>query len=400
MSESDWPINVGITGPRGFIASHLARYLAQATAGRTGEPSEKRRHQFMGNVLGGREVSILPCTREMLAEPGALAEYVERCDTLVHLAGMSRGNEREIYDNNAGLVDSLIAALDSTRRHPHIIFPSSPQRDRTNAYGRSKKYAEERLREWAAQVRAPLTILVVPDVYGPGCRPYHNSIVATFCHQLAHGQQPVVFGDEEHELVWVNDLIEAIGQIIATRHAGVHEARITASARIRTLPLLEKLQAVRDSYFGGQVVPDLSDPFDATLYTTFFSSIGPDHQSRRANLQNDARGQLFEVMRLAGGGQIFFATTKPGVIRGNHFHSRKVEWFCIVRGEAIIRIRLVGDEKVREFRVSGSSPEFISVPALCTHQIENVGEEDLLTMFWSNEIFRPGDTDTFFEKVA
>jgi UDP-2-acetamido-2,6-beta-L-arabino-hexul-4-ose reductase len=109
---------------------------------------------------------------------------------------------------------------------------------------------------------------------------------------------------------------------------------------------------------------------------------------------------LFEVLRLAGGGQIFFSTIKPGVIRGNHFHSRKVERFCVVRGEAVIRIRLVGEERVREFHVSGASPEFISVPALCTHQIENVGSEDLLTMFWCNEIFQPGDPDTFFEKVA
>jgi UDP-2-acetamido-2,6-beta-L-arabino-hexul-4-ose reductase len=336
----------------------------------------------------------------MLADPSALAEWVERCDTLVHLAWMSRGNEREIYDNNVALVDKLIAALDCTRRWAHIIFPSSPQRVRANAFGRSKKYAEERLSEWAARAGAPLTILIIPDVYGPACRPYHNSVVATFCHQLAHDQQPVVFGDEEYELVWINDLVEAIGQIIATRRSGVHEVRITSTTRIRTSQLLEKLQAIRDSYFGSQVVPDLSDPFDATLYTTFFSSIDPHHQSRRANLQNDARGQLFEVMRLAGGGQIFFAATKPGVIRGNHFHSRKVEWFCVVRGEAIIRIRRVGEQRIREFRVSGSSPEFISVPALCTHQIENVGDEDLLTMFWSNEIFKPGDTDTFFEKVA
>lgn len=400
MGESDWPINVGITGPRGFIATHLARYLAQASGGRIGELAGRRLEQRAGSVLAGREIGILPCARETLADPCALVECVDRCDTLVHLAGMAHGNDRQIYDNNVGLIDKLIAALESTRRRPQLIFPSSLQRDRVNAYGRSTKYAEDRLREWAARAGAPLAILIVPDVYGPGCRPYHNSVVATFCHQLAHEQQPVVFGDEVHELVWINDLVEAIGQVIVTRRMGVHEARINGTARIRTSELLAKLQAIRDSHFSGQVVPDLSDPFDATLYTTFFSSIDAHQQSRRANLHNDARGQLFEVMRLAGGGQIFFAATKPGVIRGNHFHSRKVERFCVVRGEAIIRIRLVGDEKVREFRVSGSAPEFISVPALCTHQIENVGEEDLLTMFWSNEIFKPGDTDTFFEKVA
>src|SRR5262249_11446731 len=153
----------------------------------------KKRQRFVGNALADREISIVPCTRDTFADPSALAECVERCDTLVHLAGTSRGTDREIYDNNAGLVDKLIVALESTRRRPHIVFASSPQRDRSSAYGRSKKYTEDRLRDWATRVAAPLAILVIPDVYGPGCRPYYNSIVATFCHQLAHEQQPVIF---------------------------------------------------------------------------------------------------------------------------------------------------------------------------------------------------------------
>lgn len=382
MSVSGSPLTVGITGPRGFIAGHLVRYLSAGAAN------------------SALKVNISPCPRETFSDIASLFEFVEACDTIIHLAGTSRGIEREVYENNTSLVDKLIGALEATNCRPHVVFPSSPQRDRTNAYGRSKKYAEGKLREWAVRTGAPLTILVIPSVFGPGCRPYRNSVVATFCHQLAHDQQPVVIGDEELDLVWINDLIDAFGQIISARRFGVHEARIAVTARLRTTQLLEKLQAIRDSYFAENVVPDLSDPFDISLYTTFFSSIDLDDHRRRPRLQNDARGQLFEVMRLAGGGQIFFSTIKPGVIRGNHFHSRKVERFCVVRGEAVIRIRQVGEERVREFRVSGASPEFISVPALCAHQIENVGNEDLLTMFWSNEIFQPGDPDTFSEKVA
>lgn len=377
MSTSATPFTIGITGPRGFIAGHLARQLALDST-----------------------LRVIACPRECALQPAALREFVGKCNTIVHLAGMNRGNEQDIYDTNVGLVERLVESLSASGSVPHVVFASSTQRDFATAYGRSKKVGESRLREWAKQSGGRLTILVIPNVFGPGCRPYYNSVVATFCEQLAHDQQPVVIDDQSLDLVWVNDLVEAIGQIIRDRRPGIHEARVAGSAQITVSELLAKLQAICDAYFDENTVPNLADPFDANLYTTFMSHVDLDDHRHRPQLHNDARGQLFEIMRLAGGGQIFFSTTKPGVIRGDHFHSRKVEWFCVVRGQAAIRIRRVGDSKVREFRVSGEKPEFISIPALHTHQIENVGSEDLLTMFWCNEIFEPGDPDTFQEKVA
>jgi UDP-2-acetamido-2,6-beta-L-arabino-hexul-4-ose reductase len=377
MNQANNQTTVGITGPRGFIAGHVIRHLSRDA-----------------------EVRVLSCPRERFQEVDALADFVGECDTILHLAGMNRGNERDLHEVNAWLVDQLIAALQRAKKPPHVVFASSTQRDRKNAYGRSKKYGEQQLRHWAAEVGAPLTILVIPNVFGPGSRPYYNSVVATFCHQLSHEQRPVVIDDQEIELVWVNDLVEAICQVIRDRRPVIKEARVAGSARVTVSQLLARLQALHHSYFAENVVPDLSNSFDANLYTTFLSHIELDDHRHRPQLHTDTRGQLFEIMRLAGGGQIFFSTTKPGVIRGNHFHSRKIEWFCVVRGEAVIRIRRVGDNKVREFRVCGSAPEFISIPALHTHQIENVGDEDLLTMFWSSEIFQPGDPDTSQEKVA
>jgi UDP-2-acetamido-2,6-beta-L-arabino-hexul-4-ose reductase len=164
--------------------------------------------------------------------------------------------------------------------------------------------------------------------------------------------------------------------------------------------LLSKLQAIRRAYFEEDAVPDLSDPLDARLYATFLSHVELDDHRHRPRVHADARGQLCEVLRMTGGGQIFYSTTKPGIVRGNHFHSRKVEWFCVLRGEAVIRIRPVGRDNVREFRVSGRSPEFISIPPMHTHQIENIGDDELLTMFWCNEVYQPADPDTFYEQVA
>lgn len=368
---------VGITGPRGFIAGHLARRLAT-------------------NPL----VRIVPCPRATFGDPAALRAFAAECDVVVHLAGVNRGSQREVYDTNVGLVDGLLEALGSCEHPPHVVFASSTQRDQPGEYSRAKRDCEERLRAWARRCSARLTLLIIPNVFGPGCRPFYNSVVATFCHQLARGQRPLVIDDQQIEFVWINDLIETICQVVRQPANGLAERRVAGTARLSVSEMLARLTVFRRSYFDENVVPDLSDPLDAALYTTFLSYIELDDHCHRPRVHRDERGELFEILRMAGGGQIFFSTTKPGVVRGNHFHTRKVEWFCVLRGEAAIRIRRVGDDQVREFRVSGGSPQFISIPALHTHQIENIGTDDLLTMFWCNEIFKPADPDTFYENVA
>jgi len=377
MIQHHGTFTVGITGPRGFIAGHLARRLA------------RKEH-----------ICVVNCPRETFDDVAALHQFVSECDVVVHLAGMNRGDEREIHHVNVALAERLAMALTACERPPHVIYASTTHRDRQNGYGRSKKDAELRLRQWARASGGSLTILLIPNVFGPGCRPFYNSVVATFCHQLAHGQQPVVIKDEAVDFVWVQDLVAQVCAAIDDRPDGIEERSIDVTARLTVSQLLGKLETFRAGHFDEQVVPDLSDPLDAALYTTFLSHVELDDHRHRPQVHRDDRGQLYEILRMTGGGQIFFSTTRPGVIRGNHFHTRKVEWFCVLRGEAAIRIRRVGDAGVREFRVSGRSPEFISIPPLCTHQIENVGDEELLTMFWCNEIFEPADPDTFYEQVA
>jgi UDP-2-acetamido-2,6-beta-L-arabino-hexul-4-ose reductase len=368
---------VGITGPRGFIAGHLARRLACDS-----------------------RIRVATCPRDAWEDPAALRSFAAGCDAVVHLAGLNRGDERQVHDTNVALVDRLIEALEGCSKPPRVLYASSTQRDLQNAYGQSKKYGEECLRQWAGRAGAALTILVLPNVFGPGCRPFHNSVVATFCHQLAHGQTPAVIDDQEIEFVWINDLVEQIRLTIDQPVLEVRETRISGTAQLTVSQLLAKIELFRASYFELNVVPDLSDLLDARLYTTFLSHVELDNHCHRPRVHRDERGQLFEILRLAGGGQVFFSSTKPGVIRGNHFHTRKIEWFCVLRGTAVIRLRRVDDHCIREFHVSGNSPQFISIPALHTHQIENIGDEDLLTMFWCNEIFQPGDPDTFHEQVA
>jgi UDP-2-acetamido-2,6-beta-L-arabino-hexul-4-ose reductase len=176
--------------------------------------------------------------------------------------------------------------------------------------------------------------------------------------------------------------------------------RIPGSANMRVSKLLELLTSLCRSFFESNIVPDLGDPLAASLYSTFLYYVSPDDHRHRPTVHTDERGGLYEVIKLAKGGQVFFSTTRPGVVRGNHYHTRKIEWFCVVRGEALIRLRRVDSDQVHEFRVSGEHPEFISIPVLHTHSIENVGQQELLTMFWCNEIFDGQDTDTIYAKVA
>jgi UDP-2-acetamido-2,6-beta-L-arabino-hexul-4-ose reductase len=330
---------IGITGPRGFIAGHLARRLTRQAAG-----------------SNAADLRVVSCSRQDFERPDAIRDFVNQCDTIVHLAGVNRGDESSLYDTNVAIVRRLIDALEASSKKPHVIFASSTQRDRATPYGRSKKEGEDLLRGWAEKVGADLTILVIPNVYGPGCRPFYNSVVATFCHQLAHGLRPVVIDDQKIDFVWIHDLVDAMVVAARDHHFGTREIRIAATSSVTVSELLARLEAIHRSYFEAKIVPDLSNQFDANLYTTFLSHVELDDHCHRPQVHRDARGALFEILRLAGGGQIFFSTTKPGVVRGNHFHSRKVEWFCVLRGEAAIRLRRVGDDHVREFRVSGESP--------------------------------------------
>ncbi len=369
---------VGITGPQGFVASHLARRLA---------------HQ--------EGIRVVTCHRESFGEPAALAAFADQCDTIVHLAGMNRGEDEEIYLTNTRLADQLIQAAERSKRKTHIIFSSSTQRDRDNAYGRSKKYGENQLNQWAASGEGrAATILVIPNVYGPGCRPFYNSVVATFCYELAQGKEPTIIQDSEVEFVWINDLVDIILEAIENPPHGAQTQRVADSSLLKVSDLLAKLRSFRESHSQDDMVPDISDPLSANLYATYLSYVSLKEHCHRPEVHRDDRGHLFEIIRMANGGQVFFSTTKPGIVRGNHYHTRKIEWFCVLKGEAAIRLRRVDDDSVHEFRVSGDSPQFISIPVLHTHQIENVGDRDLLTMFWCNEVYTADDPDTYFEKVA
>ena len=370
-------IRIGITGQAGFIGTHLYNYLGLQ-----------------------ENVERIPFRDEFFAEEALLCEFVKQCDAIVHLAAVNRHHDSQtLHDTNIELVRQLIAALEKTERHPQLLFSSSIQERRDNIYGRSKRAGRELLADWAKGCGAPFTGLVIPNVFGPFGAPFYNSFIATFSHQLMNGLEPGIDIDAEVPLIYVNDLAEKIWQVIMQRHTA-EELDIQETATIRVSDVLAKLQNFYDSYVKGWIIPDLSTYFDISLFNTFRSYLPENYFPRTFTAHTDDRGRFVELVKTGNGGQNSCSTTKPGITRGNHFHTRKVERFAVIRGEALIQLRRIGTDRIIEYRLSGDEPAYVDMPVWYTHNITNAGRNDLYTVFWINELYNPADPDTFFENVT
>lgn len=387
-------IKIGITGQSGFIGTHLYNTLGL-------QPDTFERIPFQDDFFAHEE---------------KLKEFVSQCDAIVHLAAMNRhGDPQVIYDTNIRLVQQLIAACEATGVLPHILFSSSSQEERDNLYGKSKKEGREMLAQWAQRNKAPFSGLVIPNVFGPFGNPYYNSVVATFCHQLTHNEQPRIEIDGELKLIYVGELVECFLEkikehCVKQRNTQSNTVKNTVqlcetiflphTSTIKVSDLLKKLESFREDYLGKGTLPCLDNPFERNLFNTFVCYI--DHKSFfpfHLKLNTDDRGSFVEIVKLHSGGQISFSTTVPGITRGNHFHTRKAERFAVIKGKARIELRRNGTDKVLKFDLDGSQPSFVDMPIWHTHNITNVGEDELFTMFWISEHYDANDPDTYFEKV-
>lgn len=367
---------IGITGIDGFVGSHLKDRL-----------------------LREENVEVLAFEDSYFVEFEKLKSFTENCDVLVHLAAMNRGDQEQLYNVNVGLVEKLVDAMQQTNSTPHIIFSSSIQYELDNPYGISKKEGARILSQWARGNNAPLSILIIPNIYGDQGKPFYNSVVATFCHQLTRDLQPEIHADKEFGLIYINELVEAIYKKITNRPKTVDFLEIPPTKFIMVSEILATLNRFKEMYYDKRIVPNLEAGFEQHLYNTFLTYMENSDYEQFPVLHSDDRGNLFEVVKQEKGGQVFFSTTKPGITRGNHYHTRKMEKFCVVKGKAVIRLRRIGTDEVIEYNVSGSKPASIEMPIFYTHSIENVGSEELLTLFWTNELFDKNDPDTFYENV-
>jgi len=199
--------------------------------------------------------------------------------------------------------------------------------------------------------------------------------------------------------VYVNRVVGQILSLLQSSEPVPATSEVPPDIELLVSKVLVLLRRFRTTLLEQGAVPALASRFELELYHTFRAYLGAAAFEWRAQPRSDARGTLFEVIKQVGAGQVFFSTTKPGVTRGNHYHTRKIEKFCVVQGEAVIRMRRVGTTEVLEFPVSGAKPAAVEMPIYFAHHIENTGLGELVTLFWSNEVFDATDPDTFMEDV-
>jgi len=371
-------IKIGITGQTGFIGSHL--------------------YNFLG--LKKSEVSRIPFQDDFFSDNDALDSFVGQCDVIVHLAALNRHNDPQaIYETNISLVNRLTDSLERTSSRPHLLFASSTQEERDNVFGKSKREGRELLASWAGRNGAPFTGMIIPNVFGPFGKPYYNSVVATFSHQLTHNEQPVIETDAQLKLIYIGDLVKIFYYLITNRISEV-EYRVPPTDEAKVTEILNLLQCFKDQYFVNGIIPDLKDPFESNLFNTFVCYI--DHSKYfpyYLKKNTDERGSFVETVKLKSGGQVSFSTTKPGITRGNHFHTHKAERFAVIKGRARIQLRRIGTKEILNFELDGNEPSYVDMPVWTTHNITNIGDEELYTIFWISEFYDPNDPDTFFEQV-
>lgn len=373
-------IRVGITGQAGFIGTHLFNYLN----------------------LKKEEIELVPFSDEIFIDPSALEHFVSSCDCIVHLAAMNRHNDPAvIYQTNIGLVQQLIDAMKNTKSSPHVLFSSSTQEERDNLYGKSKYDGRILFESWASDNNARFTGFIIPNVFGPFGNPYYNSVVATFSYQLLHDEPTRIDVDSEMKLIHVNELTNVIyHEITGKSPESIRSIRVPHTSERQVSEVLALLQQFKSDYFEKGIFPNLNDSFERNLFNTFVCYADlENYYPVKLKLNTDARGSFVETVKLKSGGQVSFSTTKPGITRGNHFHTRKAERFAVIKGKALIQLRKIGTDKIMNFELSGDEPAYVDMPVWHTHNITNTGTEELYTIFWISEFYDSNDPDTFFETV-
>jgi UDP-2-acetamido-2,6-beta-L-arabino-hexul-4-ose reductase len=367
-------MNVLVTGARGFIGRNLTAHL---------------------QARDSCEVTLFDVDNS----PDDLRAGLETADIVYHLAGVNRPQITEEFEiANAGLTREICEILRELGRTPVIVMSSSVQAELENPYGVSKRHAENALRKFAAQSGAQVCIYRLKNVFGKWCRPNYNSVVATFCHNIAN-DLPIQISDpgRELELVCVDDVVKAFLAELPI-HAGSNGHRDIPSFNLTLGDLAGRIQSFHDMRTN-LFTPDFAVRFNQQLYATYLSYVPIEERRQQLEIKSDQRGGLAEFIKSKHFGQIFISRTRPGVTRGNHYHHTKTEKFFVVEGEGLIRMRQIENSEVVEYGVRGEAFQVIDIPPGHTHSIENIGSGEMVTLFWASEIFDPDRPDTYFLPV-
>jgi UDP-2-acetamido-2,6-beta-L-arabino-hexul-4-ose reductase len=380
-------MNILITGAKGFIGKNLIAELNNIKEGKT-----------MGYNLTS-DLNLF--AYDMDTNPALLDAYCREADFVFHLAGVNRPKEQsEFMEGNVGFTSLLLDTLKKHDNHCPVMLASSIQAELDNPYGVSKKAGEELLFAYGRETGAAVLIYRFPNVFGKWCRPNYNSAVATFCYNIAHGL-PIQVNDRSVmlTLVYIDDVVkELIAALEGHPNKEGDFCKVPAEHRITLGEIVDLIYSFKKSRQNLQV-PDLSDAFTKKLYSTYLSYLPEDQFSYPLKMNVDERGSFTEFLKSPDRGQVSVNISKPGITKGNHWHHTKNEKFLVVSGKGVIRFRKIDEKKVQEYFVSGEKLEVVDIPVGYTHNIENLGDSDMVTIMWANEPFDPEKPDTYFLPV-
>ncbi|WP_372869405.1 capsular polysaccharide biosynthesis protein CapF [Planomicrobium okeanokoites] len=365
-----------ITGAEGFVGRNLAAELKNQ----------------------GYEDLLLYSRKNTAAD---LERYTQECDFVFHLAGVNRPEKEEDFlKGNHVLITELLALLKTHGNRSPVVVTSSIQAERDNPYGRSKKAGEDAVFEYAAQTGSDVFVYRLVNLFGKWSRPNYNSVVATFCHNIARDLEVQVNDPEaELQLCYIDDVLEEFKRALAghpTRDGQF--CRVPETYKITVGELAGKLQFFKESRRNLEL-PDMKDALTKKLYSTYLSYLPEDGFSYQLKVNRDDRGSFTEFLRTKGHGQVSVNRSKPGITKGNHWHHTKNEKFLVVSGKGVIRLRKVGSDEVIEYFVDGENMKVVDIPVGYTHNIENLGDTEMITIMWANELFDPERPDTYYMGV-
>lgn len=372
-------MKIVITGARGLLGWHsAARLHADNCAARYRKAPE-------------------PWTLALLDHTGfdddaALHRALQDAAIVLHWAGVNRGTDEEIAAANPAIAQRLVDFCEAGGHHPFIVYANSTHAEFDTVYGRSKKGAADIIAAFSGN---DYCNLILPHIFGETARPYYNNVTATFIDQIWKDEKPSINADGRVELLHAGEAARAATEAALERHVGTLRPE---GRRIAVAELWDKLTAFHADYREG-IFPNLADPFDLALFNSYRTAAYPQRYPTPLTVNADDRGVLFETSKARGSGHAFLSTTHPQVIRGDHFHASLVERFVVVSGKAVIRVRKVLTDEVREFFVSGDEPVAIDQIPFHTHHIQNLGDDELITFFWSHRIFDRANPDTYQDPV-
>lgn len=372
-------MKVLVTGAKGFIGRNLISEL------------ERREN-----------VEVMPFDIDSPAE--ALEEYCRECKFVFNLAGVNRPEHTEEFmEGNFGFASTLVQTLKKYQNTCPIMNSSSIQAALDNPYGKSKKAGEDMLYAYGKEVGAEVYVYRFPNVFGKWCRPNYNSAVATFCNNIANGL-PIQVNDRNTvmHLVYIDDVVEELLQAL-DRHPHLNSdgyCYVPAVHEVTLGEIVDLLYSFKESR-ENLMIPDMTDgSFAKKLYSTYLSYLPTDGFSYPLLMHEDARGSFTEILKSADRGQVSINISKPGIVKGNHWHHTKNEKFVVVSGRGLIQFRKIGSDEIIEYHVSGERLEVVDIPTGYTHNIINEGDTDMVTLMWCNECFNPDKPDTIYEPVV